>query len=429
MKLFEENTPINPRIVVVGLGYVGLPLAVEFGKKYHTTGIDINPTRIEQLNNGYDKTLELTKLQVQEAVHLTFTSSFENLNSVNETTVFIITVPTPIDTFKRPNLQFLQAASQDVGKTLKKGDLVVYESTVYPGCTEDDCVPILEKASGLTFNKDFFCGYSPERINPGDKVRTLTKILKITSGSTPEVATFIDKLYDSILDAGTYKASSIRVAEAAKLIENCQRDVNISFVNELALIFDRMGIDTTEVLEAAGTKWNFLPFKPGLVGGHCIGVDPYYMIHKAKSLGYYPAVIGAGRRINNNMGVFVANKVIKLMIQKEIPIKRAKGLILGFTFKENCPDIRNTGVVEVYQELMSFGMDIDIYDPWANNNDVQTEYNLSLTDQLNSDYDMVILAVAHREFETMNIPSFTKKNHVFFDIKSIIDKNQVDGRL
>ena len=429
MKLFEENTPINPRIVVVGLGYVGLPLAVEFGKKYHTTGIDINPTRIEQLNNGYDKTLELTKLQVQEAVHLTFTSSFENLNSVNETTVFIITVPTPIDTFKRPNLQFLQAASQDVGKTLKKGDLVVYESTVYPGCTEDDCVPILEKASGLTFNKDFFCGYSPERINPGDKVRTLTKILKITSGSTPEVATFIDKLYDSILDAGTYKASSIRVAEAAKLIENCQRDVNISFVNELALIFDRMGIDTTEVLEAAGTKWNFLPFKPGLVGGHCIGVDPYYMIHKAKSLGYYPAVIGAGRRINNNMGVFVANKVIKLMIQKEIPIKRAKGLILGFTFKENCPDIRNTGVVEVYQELMSFGMDIDIYDPWANNNDVQTEYNLSLTDQLNSDYDMVILAVAHREFETMNIPSFTKKNYVFFDIKSIIDKNQVDGRL
>jgi UDP-N-acetyl-D-galactosamine dehydrogenase len=429
LKLFEEKTLINPRIVVVGLGYVGLPLAVEFGKKYHTIGIDIDSTRIEQLNDGYDKTLELTKLQVQEAVHLTFTSSFENLNSVNETTVFIITVPTPIDIFKRPNLQFLQAASQDVGKILKKGDIVVYESTVYPGCTEDDCVPILEKASGLTFNQDFFCGYSPERINPGDKVRTLTKILKITSGSTPEIATFIDKLYDSILEAGTHKASSIRVAEAAKLIENCQRDVNISFVNELALIFDRMGIDTTEVLEAAGTKWNFLPFKPGLVGGHCIGVDPYYMIHKAKSLGYYPAVIGAGRRINNNMGVFVANKVIKLMIQKEIPIKRAKGLILGFTFKENCPDIRNTGVVEVYKELTSFGIDVDIYDPWANKNDVKTEYHLSLTDQLHSDYDMVILAVAHREFETMNISSFTKKNHVFFDIKSIIDKNQVDGRL
>lgn len=429
MKLFEENTPINPRIVVVGLGYVGLPLAVEFGKKYQTIGIDINPTRIEQLNDGYDKTLELTHLQMQEAVHLTFISSFENINSVNETTVFIITVPTPIDTFKRPNLQFLQAASQDVGKILKKGDVVVYESTVYPGCTEDDCVPILEQTSGLTFNQDFFCGYSPERINPGDKVRTLTKILKITSGSTPDVATFIDKLYDSILEAGTHKASSIRVAEAAKLIENCQRDVNISFVNELALIFDRMGIDTTEVLEAASTKWNFLPFKPGLVGGHCIGVDPYYMIHKAKSLGYYPAVIGAGRRINNNMGVFVANKVIKLMIQKEIPIKRAKGLILGFTFKENCPDIRNTGVVEVYKELSSFGMDIDIYDPWANKADVKTEYHLSLTDQLHSDYDIVILAVAHREFKTMNIPSFTKKNHVFFDIKSIIDKNQVDGRL
>lgn len=429
MKLVENEIPIHPTIVVVGLGYVGLPLAVAFGKKYTTIGVDTNKVRIAELKTFYDRTLELTSNQIQEASLLNFASSLDYLPLQQQRTVFIITVPTPIDAFKKPNLQFLLAASHAVGNVLKKEDLVIYESTVYPGCTEDDCVPVLEQTSGLRYNHDFYCGYSPERINPGDKERTLTKILKITSGSTPDVAHVVDDLYASILEAGTYKAPSIRVAEAAKLIENCQRDVNISFVNELALIFDRMGIDTTEVLEAAGTKWNFLKFKPGLVGGHCIGVDPYYMLHKAESLGYYPEVIGAGRRINDNMGIFVANKIIKLMIQKEVAVKNAKGLILGFTFKENCPDIRNTGVIDVYHELISFGIKMEIYDPWADKGHVFAEYNVPLIEELAKDYDLVVLAVSHKVFQVIDKQDITKKTHVFFDIKSVWNKEEVDGRL
>jgi UDP-N-acetyl-D-galactosamine dehydrogenase len=363
----------NIRITVVGLGYVGLPLAVEFGKKYPTVGFDINENRVNELRQGIDRTKETSAEEIRAATQLSFVttpnpsdtsdrppSPEERVNRVN---IYIVTVPTPIDQFKKPDLRPLISASTMIGNVLQKGDTVIYESTVYPGCTEEDCVPVLEQTSGLTFNQDFFCGYSPERINPGDKKNTLTKIIKITSGSTPEVADFVDELYGSIITAGTYKAPSMKVAEAAKIVENCQRDVNISFVNELALIFDKMNIDTTEVLEAAGTKWNFLPFRPGLVGGHCIGVDPYYMIHKAESLGYHPALIGAGRRINDNMSIFVANKVVKLMIQKGIAVKGAKALILGITFKENCPDIRNTGVISLYKELLDFGLSVNIYDP------------------------------------------------------------------
>ncbi|MGL4630424.1 MAG: nucleotide sugar dehydrogenase, partial [Leadbetterella sp.] len=351
--------PIDIQICIVGLGYVGLPLAVEFGKKYPTYGVDINKSRIQDLKIGFDFTKETTKDEILSSTNLHFSTDISSF-SANGTRVFIVTVPTPIDKYKKPDLSPLISASKSVGKVLRKGDTVIYESTVYPGCTEEDCVPILENESGLKYNVDFFCGYSPERINPGDKERTLTNIVKITSGSTPEIADFVDSLYNSILLNGTHKAPSLKVAEAAKLIENCQRDVNISFVNELALIFDRMAIDTNEVLEAAGSKWNFLPFKPGLVGGHCIGVDPYYMIHKAESLGYFPAVIGAGRRINDNMGLFVANKVVKLMIQKGIQIKGSKALILGFTFKENCPDIRNTRVIDIYEELKEFGLLVDL---------------------------------------------------------------------
>lgn len=417
----------NIHITIVGLGYVGLPLAVEFGKKYPTIGFDINQKRIEELEGGFDRTRELTKGQLDASENLTFSTS---LNPKKDSvSIYIITVPTPIDAFKKPDLTPLIKASETVGKILKKGDVVIYESTVYPGCTEEDCVPILEKYSGLQFNQDFFCGYSPERINPGDKERTLTNILKITSGSTPQIATFVDDLYASIIIAGTYKAPSLKVAEAAKLIENCQRDVNISFVNELALIFDRMGVDTTEVLEAAGTKWNFLKFKPGLVGGHCIGVDPYYMIHKAESLGYFPAVIGAGRRINDNMGIFVANKVIKLMIQKGIQIKGAKVLILGITFKENCPDIRNTRVVDIYSELKEYGLNVDIYDPWADKEEVKHEYGLNLSTVFSNDYQAVILAVSHDEFQALKIEQIADNNFVFFDIKAVIEKSKVDSRL
>ena len=355
-----DKSKIN--IAVIGLGYVGLPLAVEFSKQFPVTGFDINQERIKELRNGHDRTQEIEKDTLIAAENLKFST---NLTDISNCNIYIITVPTPIDKFKKPDLSPLLSASKAVGKVLKKGDIIIYESTVYPGCTEEDCVPVLERESGLKFNIDFYCGYSPERINPGDKINTLTKILKITSGSTPEIGECVNRLYGTIIEAGTYKAPSLKVAEAAKLIENCQRDVNISFVNELALIFDRMDIDTTEVLEAAGTKWNFLKFKPGLVGGHCIGVDPYYMIHKAESLGYYPAVIGAGRRVNDNMGIFVANKVIKLMIAKGIQIKGSKALILGITFKENCPDIRNTKVVDVYNELIEFGLEVEVYDPWA----------------------------------------------------------------
>jgi len=346
-----------------------------------------------------------------------------------ETKVYIVTVPTPIDQFKKPDLRPLISASTMIGKVLQQGDVVIYESTVYPSCTEEDCVPVLEQVSGLKFNEDFFCGYSPERINPGDKKNTLTKILKITSGSTPEIAEFVDQLYGSIITAGTYKAPSMKVAEAAKIVENCQRDVNISFVNELALIFDKMNIDTTEVLEAAGTKWNFLPFRPGLVGGHCIGVDPYYMIHKAESLGYHPALIGAGRRINDNMGIFVANKVVKLMIQKGIAVKGAKALILGITFKENCPDIRNTRVVDIYDELKAFGLEVDVYDPWADKKEVKAEYGIELTELFDIEYNAVIIATAHNEFKEIDLTKISKNIHVLFDTKSIVEKSMVDGRM
>lgn len=433
--MFDIDTQ-KVNITVIGLGYVGLPLAVEFGKKHQTIGFDINLQRIEELKKGIDKTRELERNQLAESKFLQFTTelnpnqaSTKSCKSDGQVNVYIITVPTPIDQFKKPDLTPLLKASETVGKVLMEGDIVIYESTVYPGCTEEDCVPILEKFSGLKFNDNFFCGYSPERINPGDKERTLTKILKITSGSTSETADFVDNLYNSILEAGTHKAPSIKVAEAAKLIENCQRDVNISFVNELALIFDRMGIDTTEVLEAAGSKWNFLKFKPGLVGGHCIGVDPYYMIHKAESLGYHPAVIGAGRRINDNMGIFVANKVIKLMIQKGIQVKGSKVLILGFTFKENCPDVRNTRVIDVYNELLQFETNVDIYDPWADKKEVVHEYGIELQDQLTSKYDCILLAVSHDEFISLDYNIYKGENAVIYDIKSFLNKNIVDVRL
>lgn len=416
----------DSKIAVIGLGYVGLPLAVEFGKKFQVTGYDINLQRVEELRNGYDRTRETSREELLSGINLNFSTNVDNIASAN---VYIVTVPTPIDNFKKPDLRPILGASKTVGGVLKKGNIVIYESTVYPGCTEEDCVPVLEQESGLKFNQDFFCGYSPERINPGDKERTLTNITKITAGSTPEVADFVDSLYNTILENGTHKAPSLKVAEAAKLIENCQRDVNISFVNELALIFDRMGIDTTDVLEAAGSKWNFLKFKPGLVGGHCIGVDPYYMIHKAESLGYYPAVIGAGRRVNDNMGVFVANKVIKLMIQKGIQIKGAKALVLGFTFKENCPDTRNTRVIDIFQELTQFGLDVDVYDPWADKDEVHEEYAIDLVEEMKNDYQAIIMAVSHDTFTGLDFSSICDKNSIIFDIKSVLDKSLISDRL
>lgn len=413
-------------IAVIGLGYVGFPLAVEFGKLYPTLGFDIDQARIAELQRGFDRTQEVSEAQLATAVSLRFSSQAEDLRVCN---TFIVTVPTPIDHFKKPDLSPLVKASEMIGRVLKKGDVVIYESTVYPGCTEEDCVPVLEKHSGLVFNQDFFCGYSPERINPGDKVNTLTKIKKVTSGSTPEVAEQVDALYRSIIQAGTHKASSIKVAEASKAIENAQRDVNISFVNELALIFDRMGIDTTEVLEAAGTKWNFLNFKPGLVGGHCIGVDPYYLLHKSESLGYYPQVILSGRRVNDNMGIFVANKLVKLMIQKGKKIGGARTLMLGITFKENCPDIRNSRVVDIYKELIDFGMEVDVYDPWANAEEVEKEHGISLVSTLGDAYDAIVLTVAHGEFLGLPFDKLKAKDGIIFDIKSVLDKALVDARL
>jgi UDP-N-acetyl-D-galactosamine dehydrogenase len=417
---------MNPSIAIIGLGYVGFPLAVEFGKLYPTLGFDIDSSRIAELQSGIDRTQEVSAAQLAESIQLRFSSQVADLASCN---TFIVTVPTPIDHFKKPDLSPLLKASEMIGKALKKGDVVIYESTVYPGCTEEDCVPVLEKHSGLVFNQDFFCGYSPERINPGDKVNTLTKIKKVTSGSTPEIAEWVDQLYRSIIVAGTHKASSLKVAEASKAIENAQRDVNISFVNELALIFDRMGIDTTEVLEAAGTKWNFLNFKPGLVGGHCIGVDPYYLLHKSESLGYYPQVILSGRRVNDNMGIFVANKLVKLLIQKGKKIGGAKTLMLGITFKENCPDIRNSRVVDIYKELVDFGMDVDVYDPWANAKEVAHEHGIDLVSSLGKDYDAIVLTVAHREFLDLGYGELKAKDGVIFDIKSVLDKSTVDARL
>ncbi|MFN9110912.1 MAG: Vi polysaccharide biosynthesis UDP-N-acetylglucosamine C-6 dehydrogenase TviB [Bacteroidota bacterium] len=414
------------KIGIIGLGYVGLPLAVEFGKKYPTVGFDIHRSRIEELQNGYDRTLEVEPELLAEAEYLTYTHELEELRNVN---FFIVTVPTPIDKNNRPDLTPLMKASESVGKVLKKGDVVVYESTVYPGCTEEDCVPVLEKFSGLTFNKDFYCGYSPERINPGDKVHRVTTIQKITSGSTPEVAQLVNEVYASIITAGTYLAPSIKVAEAAKVIENCQRDINLAFVNELSLIFDKMNIDTLEVLEAAGTKWNFLPFRPGLVGGHCIGVDPYYLTHKAEEIGYHSQVILAGRKINDNMGAFVANKVVKLMIKKGISVNNARVLVLGITFKENCPDIRNSKVIDIIRELHDFGVQVDVHDPLASNDEVMHEYGLSLANDLNPHYDAIIMAVSHQVFKQLDIQRLCASQAVIFDVKSTLDKQLVDARL
>jgi UDP-N-acetyl-D-glucosamine/UDP-N-acetyl-D-galactosamine dehydrogenase len=419
---------MSEKIAVIGLGYVGLPLAIEFGKQYKTIGFDINQQRISELKSGYDRTKESSKEELAKSAHLSLSAEVADLSSAN---VFIVTVPTPIDKNKRPDLTPLVKASETIGKVLKKGDIVIYESTVYPGCTEEDCVPVLERVSGLTFNKDFFCGYSPERINPGDKVNTLTKIKKVTSGSTPEIAIRVDNLYKSIIDAGTHLAPSIKVAEASKAIENAQRDINISFMNELALMFEKMGIDTHDVIEAASTKWNFLKYKPGLVGGHCIGVDPYYLTYKAESLGYYPYVIHSGRRVNDQMGMFVANRVVKLMIEKGHTVKGAKALLLGITFKENCPDVRNTKVVDIYNELVQFGIETDVYDPWADAEEVKHEYGVDLIKTFDSSkvYDAVIVAVAHNEFATIDYAKMKRDNTVIFDTKSILAREIVDARL
>lgn len=417
---------MSKKIAVIGLGYVGLPLAVEFGKKYPVLGFDINKERIGELEKGYDRTLEVDEANLQSSINLSFSCDKSDLKSCN---IFIVTVPTPVDEYKRPDLTPLIKASETVGTALKNGDIVIYESTVYPGCTEEDCVPVLERVSGLVFNKDFFCGYSPERINPGDKEHTVTKILKVTSGSTPEIADEVDALYGSIITAGTHKAPSIKVAEAAKVIENSQRDINIAFVNELALIFNKMGIDTLDVLAAAGTKWNFLPFRPGLVGGHCIGVDPYYLTFKAESLGYHPEVILAGRRINDNMGAYVAKEVIKLLIKKSHKVDGAKVLVLGITFKENCPDIRNSRVIDVISELKDFGCDVSVYDPWADAKEVAHEYGLSLSKELGEKYDAVVLAVAHKEFIGMDMESLKHEDSVVYDIKGFFDRNMADKRL
>jgi UDP-N-acetyl-D-glucosamine/UDP-N-acetyl-D-galactosamine dehydrogenase len=420
----------NKKIALIGLGYVGLPLAVEFGKKRAVVGFDINQPRINDLKNGVDSTLETTPEELKEAVHLSYTT---NLDDIKDCTIFIVTVPTPIDKHKRPDLTPLERSSEAVGSILKKGDIVIYESTVYPGATEEVCVPILEQKSGLIFNKDFYCGYSPERINPGDKEHHLTTIKKVTAGSTPEVATEVDNLYLEIIIAGTHKASNIKVAEAAKVIENTQRDVNIALINELALIFNKLDIDTESVLEAAGTKWNFIPFRPGLVGGHCIGVDPYYLTHKALEVGYNPEMILAGRRLNDSMGFYVAGQVSKLMTKKSIHVVDANVLIMGLTFKENCPDIRNTRVVDLVEEFEGFNCNVDVYDPWVDKDEVEHEYGIKPIDQMvEGKYDAILLAVAHDEFKELSleqIKAFGKDKHVLYDIKYLLDANEVDGRL
>ncbi len=418
------------RIGIVGLGYVGLPLAVEFGKHFDTVGFDIKPQRIAELVAGRDSTLEVSRTELKAASRLSFSADLESLRRCR---VLIVTVPTPIDEYKRPDLTPLVKASETVGKALAKGAVVVYESTVYPGCTEEVCVPILERESGLKLNRDFCVGYSPERINPGDKEHRLATIRKVTSGSTPEAAEFIDKLYATIVRAGTHKASSIKVAEAAKVIENTQRDVNIALINELALIFNRLGIDTEEVLSAAGSKWNFLPFKPGLVGGHCIGVDPYYLTHKAQSIGYHPEMILAGRRLNDNMSLYVAGQIIRLMTAKRIHVKGARTLVLGMTFKENCPDIRNSKVIDVVRELEKYGAEVDIYDPWADGEECRHEYGVRpIRALVPRRYDAAVVAVAHREFREMGaegVRRLCRKNHVVYDIKHVFRASEVDGRL
>ncbi|MEY2670685.1 MAG: hypothetical protein RLZZ577_1001 [Bacteroidota bacterium] len=424
------------KIAIIGLGYVGLPLAIEFGKKYKVLGFDINQSRIEELNLLIDRTNEADLIGLKHAVDLAksdvdlglnFSTNTDELKNYN---VFIVTVPTPIDQFKAPDLTPLLKASEMLGKIIKKGDIVIYESTVYPGCTEEDCVPVLEKYSDLKYNSDFYCGYSPERINPGDKVNTLTKIKKVTSGSTPEIAEVVDSLYRSIIEAGTHKAPSLKVAEASKAIENAQRDVNISFVNELALIFDRMGIDTNDVLEASGTKWNFLKYKPGLVGGHCIGVDPYYLAHKAESLGYHPQVILSGRRVNDIMGMFVANKLVKLLISKSHVISKSNVLVLGITFKEDCPDIRNSKVIDIVKELQQFNINVDVFDPHADKVEVGEEYGINLIDSIENTYDGIILAVSHQEFLGLELDKLKSSNSsVIFDTKSFLDRSLIDARL
>ena len=424
------------KIAIIGLGYVGLPLAVAFASKYKVTGFDINQKRVAELKTGIDDTLEVEEELLKsvlihdfDKVGLSLTHQLDDIADVN---VYIVTVPTPIDKHKIPDLTPLYKASESIGKVLKKGDVVIYESTVYPGATEEDCVPILEKVSGLQFNKDFFAGYSPERINPGDKERTVTKILKVTSGSTPEIAEEIDQMYKSVITAGTYKASSIKVAEAAKVIENSQRDINIAFVNELSKIFRLMDIDTIEVLEAAGTKWNFLPFRPGLVGGHCIGIDPYYLAHKAKEYDYNPEIILSGRRMNDSMGQFVAQETVKMMLKKDIAVKNANVLVLGITFKENCPDIRNSRAIDVVRELQDYQMNVDVFDPWASAEEVKHEYNLNLiTDIDKSDikYDAILAVVAHKEFKEMDIKPYLKENALIYDVKAIYPKEDSDLRL
>ena len=421
------------KIAVIGLGYVGLPLAVEFAQKHPTIGFDISQPRIEELNSGYDRTLEVEDAYLAKVNKKFGFKSTSNLQEIKDCNIFIVTVPTPIDKNKRPNLTPLIKASESIGKVLKIGDIVIYESTVYPGATEEDCVPVLEQFSGLKFNQDFYCGYSPERINPGDKEHRITTIKKVTSGSTLEIADKVDALYRSIITAGTHKASSIKVAEAAKVIENTQRDINIALINELALIFRRLGIDTEEVLKAAGSKWNFLPFRPGLVGGHCIGVDPYYLTHKAMEVGYYPEIILAGRRLNDSMGKYVANEIINLMTKKRIQVVDSNILVMGLTFKEDCPDIRNTRVVDVVQELSGFHCNIDVYDPWIDKEESIREFGITPVEQPEpGKYDAVIIAVAHHQFKSMGITAIRalgKKNHVLYDIKYILPSEKVDGRL
>jgi UDP-N-acetyl-D-galactosamine dehydrogenase len=425
MKTIEEST-----LAVIGLGYVGLPLAVEFGKIIPVIGFDVNKTRIEELKGGNDHTLETTSEELRDARYLRYADSLDDLRAAN---VFIVTVPTPIDEHKRPDLTPLIKASESIGKIIKQGGVVIYESTVYPGATEEDCIPVIERVSGLKFNVDFFAGYSPERVNPGDKEHRLPTIKKVTSGSTPEVADFVDALYQRIITAGTHKASSIKVAEAAKVIENTQRDLNIALINELAVIFNRMGIDTESVLLAAGTKWNFLPFRPGLVGGHCIGVDPYYLTHKAQSLGYHPEVILAGRRINDGMGAFVVSQLIKAMLKKRIQVEGAKVLVMGLTFKENCPDLRNTRVVDILKELCEYGIEADVYDPWVSVEDAQHEYHVTpVAEPLQGVYDAIILAVGHQQFREMGIDGIRapgKPTHILYDLKYLFPAADSDLRL
>lgn len=429
---------MQKKIAVIGLGYVGLPLAVEFAKQYPTVGFDINSARVDELMNGHDRTLEVEDKDLKQVIASDLVAAeiegrglycSTAVGDIESSNFYVVTVPTPTDKNKRPVLTPLIKASESVGKVLKKGDYVIYESTVYPGVTEDECVPVLEQVSGLKFNEDFYVGYSPERINPGDKERTVTKILKITSGSTPESAEVIDNLYKSVIMAGTHLAPTIKVAEAAKVIENSQRDINIAFVNELAKIFNKLDIDTHSVLEAAGTKWNFLPFKPGLVGGHCIGVDPYYLAQKAQEVGYHPEIILSGRRLNDDMGKYVAGEVVKLMMKRSLPVLGSNVLMLGITFKENCPDIRNTRAIDVYAELQSYNVNVDVYDPWANLNEVRDEFGFDLIEEPNKKYHAVILTVAHKEFLSEELRSYLVKGGILYDVKGILDINTVDARL